>query len=564
MNNLIRRNTEILVVIILALSGSIISSANLFSRFLQAPPNTIFVGMTHYYADFFYYLDQFYQGAHGKLLIENNFTAESFKPLLVYFNNVLLGKIGGLMGMESFTSYNLSLVPLKLIYFILCYKFITLAYIKRFRDRICAFLLFLFSTSLPLILSGPEGEMSIFPIVVFRAKNTFFTRFANVPSQYLENIYFILLLIIGYYFATFVQKKITSDFNRRSLLTVYIKYILPSIILTLPLTISDPIKTLVYIVIFSSALWFIKPRIINRNFVLAAVVPFVLILTSFAIPALYLNKLINADPIFFNAVKWDYSEYVKQFKIIDFFGIIKSFGLLGIFSLLGLLISIFKKNSLIQKMIIIGLVTSIAGYILPYFINISYIPGFRFMMTSSFLFMAIVSINFLTLIEKILNKYFYLLIVCIYLLINSLTIFNTFKSEVKPLQEPEFHFAYLSSEIYQGLLFIKNLKPENAVVLADNGVSTDYLIPGITGKKTYTGHFLMTYESETKNQLVKSFYHDWSDANIAKKFLGENNIKYIVVTKYSFLDHRTVLMKKYPFLKLLFSNNSISVFTYKL
>lgn len=559
----IKKYIETFFIISLALFGAVLSSANLFSRLLQAPANTIFVGMTHYYADFYYYLDQFYQGAHGKWLVINNFTSENFGQHLIYFNNVLLGKIGGLLGIESFTTYNLSLVPLKLAYFILCYKFISLVFVKRLRDRICAILLFIFSSSLPLVLTESETGASIIPIDIFRAKTTFFTRFSNMPSLYIENICFIALLIIGYYYVLYIQKSLTSlNINKKILIKHLTKYILPSVLLTSLLTISDPVKTLVYLLILCTSIWFIRPRNISRTFISVTLLPLIIIIASFVIPAFYISVSISGNPIYLYAIKWDYNEYVKQFKMIDIPTLIKSFGLLGIFSILGLTLSVFKKNSLIEKITIVGLFISVLGYFIPYFINISFIPGFRFILISSFLFMAIISINLLTFIEKVFNKHLYIFIVFIYLIVNSITIISSFKKEIEPLKEPEDRFTYLPTDIYQGLLFLRNLKPENAVVLANTGVSTDYLIPGITGKKTFTGHVLMTYNSDEKTQLAKSFYYEWSDISVAKNFLEKNNIKYIIVTKYSFPEHETALIKKYPFLRLLYSNKSISVFTY--
>ena len=86
---------EQLFVIIISLFVTFLSSAKYFSQLLKVPENHVFVGMTHYYEDFFYYLDQFYQGAHGGWLTNNNFTTETLRPTFIYLNNIILGKIGG-------------------------------------------------------------------------------------------------------------------------------------------------------------------------------------------------------------------------------------------------------------------------------------------------------------------------------------------------------------------------------------------------------------------------------------------------------------------------------------
>jgi hypothetical protein len=58
--------------------------------------------MTTYFEDFYYYLDQFYQGAHGNWLTENKFSIDRFPATFTYFPHILLGKTGGLMGFEAF------------------------------------------------------------------------------------------------------------------------------------------------------------------------------------------------------------------------------------------------------------------------------------------------------------------------------------------------------------------------------------------------------------------------------------------------------------------------------
>ena len=547
-------------VVALIILVTILSSAKLFSQLYYLPPNHIFIGVTHFYADFFYYLDQFYQGAHGSWLTYNNFTTENFKNAFLYFNNILLGKIGGLIGLEAFTTYNLSLLFLKFIYLIVCYYFLQVVFPKSFRHRIYAFLMFVFSTSIPLIFFDVNNNIK--PIIVFRAQNTFFTRFSNIPSQYIENIIFLFLVLIGYKYLYLIQQHLSLNERKNKFIQSAIKFTSLSVILNILLSISNPVKSGIYITMIFLGVIFIKPRVINKKYIFFTLFPFFVIFIIFLISSLYMKIIIFGNPVYANALKWDYQEYVSQLNLLNIINIFKSFGLLGVFFIWGLIASLFKKTTLIEKMVIVGAIISIVGYFIPYYIDIFNVPGFQFILMSTYLFMAIISMNFLDSIEKDFNKKITFILLLIYLIINLITISNSLVSEIAPLQEPDYHFSYIDSDIYQGLMYLRYLQPSSANVLSDNDKTWDLVIPGITGKKTFTGHFLLNYKSEEKNKFSKSFYYGCMNANTAKSYLIKNNIKYIMVTRYSLTEFNRIFITCYPFVKLLFTNSSISIFSY--
>ena len=307
---------------------------------------------------------------------------------------------------------------------------------------------------------------------------------------------------------------------------------------------------------------FIKPRVINKKYIFFTLFPFFVIFIIFLISSLYMKIIIFGNPVYANALKWDYQEYVSQLNLLNIINIFKSFGLLGVFFIWGLIASLFKKTTLIEKMVIVGAIISIVGYFIPYYIDIFNVPGFQFILMSTYLFMAIISMNFLDSIEKDFNKKITFILLLIYLIINLITISNSLVSEIAPLQEPDYHFSYIDSDIYQGLMYLRYLQPSSANVLSDNDKTWDLVIPGITGKKTFTGHFLLNYKSEEKNKFSKSFYYGCMNANTAKSYLIKNNIKYIMVTRYSLTEFNRIFITCYPFVKLLFTNSSISIFSY--
>ncbi len=143
-----KRASEIILVTFITVASVILASPRYTSQFIRRPPDHVFVGMSTYFEDFYYYLDQFYQGKEGNWLTENRFSIERFPPTIIYFIHVLLGKIGGIFGWESFRSYNYFGLLFKFLFIISSYLLICQFIVKSLFKRILTFGIFLYSCSL--------------------------------------------------------------------------------------------------------------------------------------------------------------------------------------------------------------------------------------------------------------------------------------------------------------------------------------------------------------------------------------------------------------------------------
>lgn len=190
------------------------------------------------------------------------------------------------------------------------------------------------------------------------------------------------------------------------------------------------------------------------------------------------------------------------------------------------------------------------------------IPGFRFLTVTTYLFISAIAVHGILFIETILNKKIFFIVIFIYLSISAFTIYPRFLKETAKVEEPTFHFTYIPRELYDGLIAIRNLSPKNAIVLANPLTDTDLYIPGLTGKKVFTGHSLTTLNAKEKDKMAAKFYYEWTDSAIAVEFLKKNNIKYILHTKYSNNFESNDLQNVYPFLKEIYRNNIMAIFTY--
>lgn len=272
-------------------------------------------------------------------------------------------------------------------------------------------------------------------------------------------------------------------------------------------------------------------------------------------------KAIEANPAYLYAIAWDMTE---QQRVIS--GLLKnpteiflSFGTLGIVFIPGIYFAWKKEKSILESLGYIVASIGIIGFFLSTYAFIP-IPGFRLIFSSSYIFLAIIAFQTFIYVEQKAGKVAFTAILFIYFIPNMITITSSVIQNSKPLKEPYYHFAYLPKTIYDSFLFLRSQKPDDAIVLGNPVTSLDMLIPGFTGKRTYSGHFLMTLNAKAKDKNVTDFLYAWTDQEFAKKFLVENNIKYVFWTKYS--GDVNQIKRAYEFLRVIFENPDVSIFTY--
>jgi hypothetical protein len=239
--------------------------------------------------------------------------------------------------------------------------------------------------------------------------------------------------------------------------------------------------------------------------------------------------------------------------------IILTFGTLGIASLIGVYFVWKKEKNTLESLGYIFVVIGFLGFFLPIY-KYTPIPGFRLIFSSTYIFLSIIAFQSIIQIYKMFGKKIFAIILIIYFIPNIITFTNTALIESKLLKEPFYHLAYLPKTLYDALLFLRTQEPKNAVVMGNPVTSTDMLIPGFTGKRTYSGHHLMTLNSEARDKNVTDFLYAWTDQNQAKKFLVDNNIKFVMWTTYS--GDVNQIKRDYKFLKVVYENPDVSIFTY--
>ena len=107
-----------MIAAILSISILTVNFWHVISEWLNNPPGNFFVGIAHYYKDYFLYVSQMAEGMNGHILsYAPMYTNERLPETFVYWPNVLMGHIGGMFTSNPFVVY---LAFLLLLCSILC------------------------------------------------------------------------------------------------------------------------------------------------------------------------------------------------------------------------------------------------------------------------------------------------------------------------------------------------------------------------------------------------------------------------------------------------------------
>jgi hypothetical protein len=553
---------EILIVFVIAVITTFLTTPKLTSRFLYRPAGHVFVGMPGYFEDFYYYLDQFNQGKEGRWTTENRFSTERFPPTLIYFNNLLFGRIGGWFGWESFESYNFFGLLFKFLFMISGYAVIRQFFLHSFGTRIATFLVFLYSTSLPNVAFTNGHFVLNRAVDIFRSENRALARFGTAPNGMFVNFAFLTVFLFLVNLLVWELRE-KAETYRTSIAMKLLRWVqMGGIVLLFGLmAIGDDVKSLALVTLIGGLI-VIETGFLRR----IRNVPTTLIWLTFfgaisVVTAAYLYKTVNADPVYNMANDWDIKQYFIEAQSLKDGSFFQGFGLQLPFFIFGYFVLLGKKNrSVFEHAALLLTGGGIAGYLIPMLLKIP-VPGFRLIFPATYAFISVLVIYAMKWIaERLKNEKIYVTIFILYLFINGIAFFRGWYADVQPPKEPEYHFVYIPDDIYKGLVYLRTAEPRDGNILASAYTSMDLMIPGLAGRYTYSGHFLTTYKSVEKDTITNKFFFEWVETPGLHEFLKKNNIRFIVVTKY---DKTKELMKKfYPFLKTEYENPMITIFRY--
>jgi hypothetical protein len=552
-----------IIVIFISLIFAILNSITFFAALINQPTNTVYLGTIHYYEDYFFYLNHFFQGAHGAWLTVNRYTSEITSPSIIYWCNVLLGKIGGLIGLSPIIAYNVSILILTFGTLLTSFKLQTILFPKQFGFSISAFLIGNSATSLINRVHAAQGGMTWWPFQIWRTPHFAFDRLGGAPHQLLQTLFSYLILIFLF------------DQNLKSLPAQAVKIkIFGFIISAILLTTLNPIQSVVTICIVIFAKFWITfrdlllskndnellPQIIGKTFKKLMAENKILFAGAVitALTFLYTTNVLNQLP-HLQSVQWE----SKQDSYTTWPFLALSIGPALVFAIIGI-ITRFKKITVLE---FYGLTVLLVGYGM-FMSKIPQTVGFsnlRLLFPATYVFWGAFAVDGIIFLTKILQKFLrhhtqfiFIIFVILYLVLTIPTLAWEVSFKLPQKTDLMNNMIYLPDHIFAGLTYLSYQTKYDDVTIANPKAHVDLLIPAFSGHTTYSGHMLTTINNELKQKNATQFFNLEMSTNDAKNWMESNKIKYVFATMYDV--NLKSIGSTYPFLTKIFENGETIIY----
>ncbi len=486
-----------MIVVFIALILTIANSSNFLAGLWRTNQGEVYLGTTHYWEDYFFYVSQFFQGAHGGWLTLNRYTSETTPASILFWPNVILGKVGGLVGLPPQISYNVSIMLL---------SFGVLIILSRL--SLIAFLLAALSTSL-INRIWVNGQPMWYPFQLWKTPNFALDRLGGVPHQLVQTLLFLLLVYVWF----FVQKK----------------RVLFSMILMTLLTTLNPVMSGLFLV----ATWVTG----QGNF---------FVTTVFLIVSLYYNTLTNAQP-HIQSKLWEASQQTTTTPLF----MLLSIGPVSLLGLVGAWAAIKRGARPIEWFSGALIAASYSLYFSP-------IPKLVGIGNSRVLFPALYAAwGILGASAMPSSKKMTTILLVLFLLLTIPTLKWELGQKLAVKPEERIPLLYLPSDIYKAFVSLQTIGTFDDIVLANPGSHMDAMVPALTGHTGYTGHPFATIGSEEKQAEVSRFFRGEMTVGEAEGWLRDRQIRYILTTTFDGDSSR--LHQAYPFLNVLFTTGNATI-----
>ncbi len=531
-----------ILIILISATVALLNSANFFFGLIQQAPGTIYLGTTFYFEDYFFYLNHFFQGAHGAWLVANRYTGEPTSPSINYWSNLLMGKIGGFFGLSPILSYNLWVIILSFAVLLLSYQVIRLFLPQ---NILLGFTAYIFSTFAAPLMNRIfiNGQPLWYPFELWRTPHFIFNRLGNAPHQLTQTIIFYLLTL-----ASLAR----PDSTKNQKISWFVSFLLMLMLTSLNPVMASVFVLTAWVANLVSLGYQHKPLIAWKKLFLISL--------SFIFTFGYMWQLMNTLPHLQSKI-WEASQ--QLITTLPFF--LKSMGPISLLAALGgVVFLLHPEPRLIFSVVLIAVSYGLLISPLSRLLGIS---NLRLFFPALYPFLGVLAIHgTLTLAtfchKKPLSfhpKATIFLILSVFLLFSFPTLWWEIGQKLQTNTDPAtIRLQYLSKEIYRAFVFLKNTPPYEDIVLASPYSRMDLLVPALTGHTSYSGHPLTTIDADGKNQIGVTFYNLWLSPQKARQWLQGSRIRYVIFTQYD--GDVAAFHQTYPFLKLIFSERGATVF----
>jgi len=489
---------------------------------LNRPAGTVYLGTIHYFEDYFLYINHFFQGASGAFLTTNRYTSEETPVSFLYWTDVFMGRLGGLIGLSPITSYHVSLIIITALTIFSMYFLLRRMFPQNTYHALLGFIIALLSTSFLNHIVVNKSPMW-YPFQLWKTPHFAFDRFGGVPHQTLQSLLFFILTMLCF---------TKNTYSRR--LTLFL-----IIVISFSLTSINPIQAIIFLAAFlatQAVLYFQKKPV--------SVFKLLVLLFTIISTFIYMYYLSTTLP-HSQARAWDGLQHTTT----TFPFLLLSLGPISIFLLVGILPSFLSGNALFIFSVILVLATY--GLFLTNIPQTIGISNVRIIFPALYPFMGVITVNGILTISKKLVKIIPTIVainimVLLFVLLSLPTLFWEIQQKIQSQKDTSDQTLYLSLPIYDMFSELKTIGQFNDVVLANPNTHMDTLLPALSGHTTYSGHMLLTIRSEEKKLFAQQFFTLHKKDTL--QWLKENDIRYILFTPLDGDINQFLIT--YPFLKI--------------
>jgi hypothetical protein len=548
MKNIICKLFEPIFVVLFIAGMTVLNLWHIIYYFFNRPPGSTFIGISHHYEDYFYYLSQVTQGMTGSWATQNLYTTEPIPSTLLWWTNIILGKIAAIFKLNPWTVYDGGLFVMTALSIYIFYLGAKNLYPTHFLKRLTVLLFASLSTCGYTYVKNQAGESVINPIVYFYNYTSSLNRLGGVVHLMMQNVLSLIVIFVyadiltQIFWGNSQSKKLIGKTIILSLSAFLLSFINPVYIIFDALCMI--ILTVGTVIIRFNLKKLIKLITVGLIITIPLVIPYILMEQAFKVP-------------FYQYFRW-WESSVLRAPVQNF---IYSYGPLLILAPIGIIPFLSK----ISPLRIIGVLWAILP-IAIYWTNLPgrfSIPVFRIPQPPSYIILGAFVVEALylpgMLLAKLTKNPIFLTVIFLALssiyLIYQIPMIN---EEVRSRKENYTLMSWLNhinNDLLEGLMVLKSF-PHDKNVLAFNNL--ELLVPAISGQRVYTAHRSLTLEYPRKIAETAVFYTNQLDSFQGKYFLDINHIGWVLWKKAD--GDPTNFAIGYPFLKIWYENPAIIIY----
>ncbi|MBI3559966.1 hypothetical protein HY087_02475 [Candidatus Gottesmanbacteria bacterium] len=542
MMKMVNKYCEGIIVSVIAILTAFFNLFHVFYWALKTPPHTIFIGITHWYEDYFFYLSGLTQGAAGAWKLKNLYTLEAIPLGFSWIFNLVLGRIAALISLPVWTTYDGTIFFLSLVYVLTAFMVLTRIFPHQPGKRLGALVIAITSTHFFAIEKSALGGVTFVPITYFYAYTAAFNRFGGVAHHVAQNILSVGSLVL---LANLINNLASYPTNRTILLSAGL-----SLVLSLLFTMSS-FYVAVNVGVFCLAVGLMRVLYGRPIRMKTLAISLGIIL----VPLMWLGLTqgaILSHPFWQQVRVWETTRTPTSLSTF-----ILSMGMITPFLLLGVR-RYLRTPSAIR---VVGFLYAFVPVIL-YVTNVSErvgIPSFRLLQPGAYVVFGAVAMEGMESIARRFKPRNSRAVLVLILIVYTLLQLPGLVAEIQKRTNEYYlnsHLNFLKADVYEGLMFLSR-QPKNKAVLAVHTLES--FVPVVSGFAVYEGHATITMDYKSKIEKTIAFYYRKIRPEDAKKLLSTNNIGYVLWEKR--FGDAGILSDYYPFLQKYYENPALVIFT---